>query len=682
MINSKRSVLFLLSLIVLAIFLSACTQLEVKEDELQESDVKLYVVGEPSETATKLYWFIPDGMRAEPDLFNIFKWAEQGKLPNIKRMMDNGAYGYAIPVFPSHTPVNFATLFTGTYPKTHGIADGPMHIEGRPLDKVAVGGFRSTARKVPAIWSTLEENGKKVFLLSLPGSTPPEIDQGMVIRGRWGGWGADFHAINFQSKEDMSQRKKQGRGSRLFFFGPQLTQYIDSKPAQDWENMPSSFSTPLESKMTAWGATTYAYIYDSTDDGTTNYNKIVFSKDKKEILADISQGEWSNWQEITLKWQEKEVNSNVIFNIIILDDDGFFRVRLFFNNINKYITQPSAAADELTTNIGPMVDFVDNFPPQLIYYDEDKKTFLDELKLSFDWHTKAIPTIMEKYQPDVMIHDIYSPNQMLTSRWWLGYIDPVSKRYNDVTEEERKQLWAEVEDMYKRLDNMIGEILDNVDENTIVVLSSDHGAAVLNKWVRVNNLLAKNGLLRFTINAETGEPIIDWENSKAIYLKMDNIYIHPDGLAGDWTRASGPEYESLREQVIKILLDLRDVDGRSPVATVTKWEDVEKFLDLPTDRVGDLIIANEAGYGWNEEMTGDLELFSTPLKTGYKQAIHPEEAKSMWTPFIIMGPGVKKGYEIKEPQKFVDQYPTIMKLLGMPIPEFVEGEPLEEVFEK
>ncbi|MFH0868501.1 MAG: alkaline phosphatase family protein [Candidatus Woesearchaeota archaeon] len=679
MINSKLNVLAIFFLVTAAIFLSACTQLEVKDDGLQESDVKLYVVKEPSETATRLYWFIPDGMRADPDLFNIFKWAEEGKLPNIKRMMEQGSYGYSIPVFPSHTPVNFATLLTGAYPKTTGVADGPMHVEGRPLDKVAIGGFSSVARKVPAIWSTLEENGKKVFLLSIPGSTPPEIDQGIVVRGRWGGWGADFHAINFQSKEDNSQRKKQGRGSRLFYFGPQLTEYIDSKPAEGWENIPSSYSTPLEAEMTAWGATVYAYIYDSTNDETTNYNRIIFSKDKKEILADIKQGEWSDWQKITLKWQERDVDSNVIFNVIILDDDGFFRVRFFFNNLNKYITQPSTVAEDLTTNVGPMVDFVDNFPPQLIYYDEDKKTFLDELKFSFDWHTKTIPYIMEEYQPDVVIHDIYSPNQMLTSRWWMGYVDPASERYNDVTEEEREQLWEEVEDMYKDLDNMVGEILENTDENTVVVLSSDHGASVLNKWVMVNNLLAKNGLLKFTINPETGEPIIDWENSKAVYLKMDNIYIHPDGLAGNWTRASGLEYKALRDQVIKILLDLRD-GGKSPVATVTKWEDVEKFLDLPTDRVGDLVIANEVGYGWNEEMTEELELFSIPLKTGYKQAIHPEEAKSMWTPFIIMGPGVKESHFIEDPIGHVDQYPTIMTLMGMPIPDFVEGKPIEEIF--
>ncbi|MBU4502275.1 MAG: alkaline phosphatase family protein, partial [Nanoarchaeota archaeon] len=673
LLNSRKFVLQMAKKIVWIIFFLMIGTLLIYSDQKFNS--------EETVTADKLYWFIPDGMRADPDLFNIFEWAEQGKLPNIKKMMDKGAYGFTIPVFPSHTPVNFATLLTGTYPKTHGVADGPMHIEGRPLDKVAIGGFSSVAKKVPSIWTTLEEQGKKVLILSTPGSTPPEIDQGIVVRGRWGGWGADFHAINFESKLDMEQRKKQGRGSRLFFFGPQLTQYLDSPSAEGWENLPESFSEALEAEMASWGSTIYAYIYDSTDDSKINYDRIAFSKDKKEILADIGQGEWSEWQEVTLKWQEKDVKSNVIFHTILLEDDGFFRVRFFYNNLNEYITQPSTVAEELTTNVGPMVDFVDNFPPQLIYYDEDKQTFLDEMKQSFDWHTNVIPYIMNQYQPEVVVHDIYSPNQMLTSRWWLGYIDPTSQRYNDVTEEEREQLWQEVEDMYRQLDNMIGEMLENTDENTIVVLSSDHGAAPLNKWVRVNNLLAKNGLLKFTINEETGEPIIDWENSKAIYLKMDNVYVHPSGLAGDWIRGSGEEYEELRNQVIDILLNLEDGDGTKPVASVTKWEDVEEFLDLPTDRVGDLIIANKLGYGWNEEMTEDLELFSTPLKTGYKQAIHAEEENSMWTPFIIMGPGVKKGYKIEQPGKMVDQYPTIMTLLDMEIPDFVEGKVIEEIFE-
>ena len=242
-------------------------------------------------------------------------------------------------------------------------------------------------------------------------------------------------------------------------------------------------------------------------------------------------------------------------------------------------------AEELTQNVGPMVDFVDNFPPQLIYYPEDKQTFLDELHKSFDWHTKAVPFITKTYQPDVVIHDIYSPNQMLTGRWWLGYIDQQSERYGDIDDAQRDKLWEEVEGMYKRLDGVIGQIMQNTDENTLIVLSSDHGACVLNKWVRVNNYLAKHGHLKFTINPKTGEPDIDWKNSKAIYLKMDGIFIHPNGLEGDWTRASGEAYEKLRNDIKDLMLQLEDENGVKPVTSVVTWEEATDFHSLPPDRV-------------------------------------------------------------------------------------------------
>lgn len=642
---------------------------------------------ETAGSAQKLYWFIPDGMRADPDVFNVFEWARQGKLPNIKKMMDNGSYGYCIPVFPSHTPVNFATLVTGAYPKTHGVADGPMHIEGRPLDKVAVGGFSSVAKKVPPIWVTLEEQGKNVVLLSMPGSTPPELEKGTTIRGRWGGWGADFHPLIFQSKGDMADRKKQGRGARLFFFGPELTRYIETKPATGWSNVPKSYSQPLEAEMNGWGCPIFMYFFDGKKDSTKNYDSIAVSLDKKTILAVLSTQSWSGWFPLTLQWQEQSVASHARIKVIKLNYDPkkgelFFRIRCLYDTLNRHIVKPAAVADEIVDGVGPMVDFVDNFPAQLVYYDEDKPTFLEEAAMTFDWHQRATDFMLKRYKPDVYIHDPYTPNQMLSSRWWMGYIDPMSIRYKEVSESERKKLWSEVLDMYKKIDAIVGVYLKHADKNTLVVLSSDHGMAALNSSVHLNNLFAKEGLLSFTIDSKTGEPVIDWQKTKVIYLKMDNIYINPAGLAGNYQRSKGPEYEALREKVIDLLNSLRDDGGRKVVATVVRWEDVVKTLDLPIDRVGDLIVANELGFGWSEEMSSDLTVFSTPLISGYKQAIMPRNEKAMLTPFIIMGPGVKKNHYIEKPIVQVDQYPTIMKLLGVSIPSFVEGRSCEEIHEK
>ena len=38
--------------------------------------------------ALKLYWFIPDGLRADPGTFTLYEWANQGLLPNIKKLME------------------------------------------------------------------------------------------------------------------------------------------------------------------------------------------------------------------------------------------------------------------------------------------------------------------------------------------------------------------------------------------------------------------------------------------------------------------------------------------------------------------------------------------------------------------------------------------------------------------
>lgn len=635
----------------------------------------------PVRQGLKLYWFIPDGMRADPGLFNIYEWAEEGKLPNIKKLMNKGSYGYFYPDFPSHTPTNFATLLTGAYPEVHGVNDGPMHVIGKPLDKVAIGGFRSVAKKVPPIWKTLEEAGLKVALLSVPGSTPPEINKGVVLRGRWGGWGADFDALNFETRGNLLQRILQGRGTRLFYFGPQLTNYIDGKTPDSWENPPKSYSEPFELILTGWGTNVYAYVYDSIDDKTVNYNRVAFSLDKKSIFADLTQGEWSEWQSIILKWkveaQELPVESDVKATVIKLDPDGFFRIRLRYNNLNKSIASPGDAADRMKQSVGPMVDFADNFPAQLIFYKEDKKTFVDESNMSFDWHKNAVSAMTSNFKPDVVIHDIYTPNQMLTSRWWLGYIDPESQRYNTVSKEERDKLWQEVEDMYKNLDAIIGEILKDADKNTYIVLSSDHGAVPLDRSVRLNNLFAQRGWLKFTIDPQTGEPIIDWKNSKVIYLKMAHVYINPNGLSGNYQRASGPEYERLRNEVINTLLTLQDSNGQKPVVEVVKWEDAKNFMRLTPERVGDLVIANAPGYGWDEEMTADLAVFSTPLISGYKQAIRAKDVPGMWVPFMIAGPGIKKNNFLGDrPYELIHQYPTIMKALKVNLPKHVQGKPL------
>ena len=628
-----------------------------------------------------LYWFVPDGLRGAGGEFDVFKLAREGKLPNIKKMMEKGSYGYSVPVYPSHTPANFAALMTGAYPEVNGVPDGSIRIEGYPLAKPSVTGFSSTAKKVPPVWKILEKAGKRTVVLSVPGSTPPEIDYGTVIRGRWANWGADFFAVNFESPLEDSLRSLKSGNNRLFQSGPELTKYPAMVHATGWEIPLKSFSPPLEMTLLAHGAAIYARITDSSDDGKTSYDSVLFSFDKKNTLAVLTRsGEWSGWIPVKFDWNGVEIDSKMRLALIRLGPAGFLKVRAFYDLLNPTVVHPADAYEELYNYTGPMADFPDNWPAQLNNYPEEKGVFYTEALMTLDWHRKAARYFISEDMSDVFIHDIYTPNQMLESRWWLPYLDKASDRYADINEEKRKVLRDEVLQIYKGIDAILGEALKAAGKDSVIVLSSDHGIIPLNKKVLINNLFAKKGLLKSTLDPKTGEPVIDWPTAKAIHLKMHGIYLHPGGLAGNWKRGAGPEYEALRETIIELLAGLRDGET-VPFSEVLKKEEAAVKYHLPPDRIADIVLVMRPGYGLTEDLTEDLEVFKPAVEGGYKQGLVSAGQPGMWTPFVVVGPGVKKNHRITENISNVDQAPTLLKIMGIERPGYMQGETVDEIFD-
>lgn len=626
---------------------------------------------------TKVYWFIPDGFRADRKEFNIYYWAKSGELPNLKKMMDEGCRGYSRPTFPGHTPVNFATLMTGVSPIVHGVADGTMRLEGSPLNRVLTSGFSSFAKWVEPIWVQLEKMGSLVTLQSIPGSTPPELSRGNTIKGRWGAWGVDVPAIIFQDKQNEKLMIEMGQNKKLFSMGSDLTRFTESANSHDWKiSLPKNTqnSNSFEVNLSNRGYSLYGIV---TKGSNGDYDQIRLSHDKSSTLVDLKVGQWSEWLPVTL---DNRIETFMKIKMIRLGSRGEFRLRIIYDGLNSLTTSPSIIADKMRSEVGHMVDYVDSYPPQLIYFPEDKTTFLEESNLSWDWHLKAVPFLAKSLDSDVVIQSIYSPNQMLTSRWWLPFLDKESRRYQEKSDSDRSVLWSEVKAMYKKADDVLGEILKDTDSNWYVVLSSDHGVIPLYREVRLNNLFYRKGWLKYKFNPLTQENEINWDKTQVIYLQMNNIYINPTGLGGLYKRANSAEYTKLRSEVQNLLENLTDPDTGVKV-TSHIWTH-EKALDagLPESRVGDLIISNAAQYLWSEDISEKKEVFVGTLKGGYKQGVWPKDIEGMLTPFVIMGPGIKKGCEIKEPIQHIDQYATLARILGLHPPYKAEGRVLEEIF--
>lgn len=650
----------------------------------------------------RIYWFVPDGLRADPKVFRIYDWAEAGELPNLKKLMSEGAYGYSVPVFPSHTPVNFATLMTGSHPLQHGVTDGLIKEHGYPLSYSVKSGFNSSSKRVSSIWDYLESQNYPAGLLSVPGSTPPTTSQGTTIRGRWGGWSVDFVPVIFNSDESPEAARHFAPEEHAMFESKNLVSYVSAEKPQGWaleiQNL-QSYSEPFELNLENWGLSLYAFVLDTSDDQATNYDRIVFSFDKKSVLAIVDEGQWSEWLNARLSWKTKtdynlfnpqksdwenqlsllEIPTVIKIRVIQLKGKKTFRIRFIYNNLLPQTVNPPRVAERMFKALGPMVDFPDHFPLQLVQMPEDKQAFLEELQMSLKWHQSAVHFLTKETNSEVVVHSIYSPNQMLTSRWWMPYLDPQSSLYKSISESERQKLWQEVKGMYSEIDSILGEILRNRDEETFILFGSDHGIVPLDKEVQLNNYFEKKGWLKKIHMDELGGEVIDWRNTKVAFIRHMNIYINPQGLDGPYRRASGPAYEQLRREVIKALQQLKDEETQaSPVAKIWKWEEASD-LNLPQDRLGDLIIANHPLYEATDTIN-EKEIFKKSLVGGHKQAVLPE-TEGLLTPFVFSGPGIKKNYSLSLPISHVDQYATILKALNMTKPSAMQSKPINEIFE-
>ena len=109
------------------------------------------------------------------DPFVIKKLINQGRLPNIKRAIENGVVGdkmAMIGAFPSVTPPNWASLATGNWPKAHGVTCFFNHTLGNELDKL---GMNWDAQRVESelIWEKYAEEGKRCLMLNYCEAWPP-----------------------------------------------------------------------------------------------------------------------------------------------------------------------------------------------------------------------------------------------------------------------------------------------------------------------------------------------------------------------------------------------------------------------------------------------------------------------------------------------------------------------------
>ncbi|HEX3255190.1 MAG TPA: alkaline phosphatase family protein [Gaiellaceae bacterium] len=227
-------------------------------------------------------------------------------------------------------------------------------------------------------------------------------------------------------------------------------------------------------------------------------------------------------------------------------------------------------------------------------------------------------------------------------------------------------------DYYKALDEKMGRLLSHVDDDTAVLVVSDHGAKKMDGGICVNEWLRQEGYL--VLKKEPAEPqplkpeMIDWERTTAwgeggyyCRLFLNVAGREPQG------QVAQEDYERVRTELKEKLEALGDPDG-NPIGTAAHRPE-----DLYAERKGvvpDLLVYF-GDLSWRSigvVGAGTVHVFEND--TGSDDANHAHDGL-----YILAADGVPAG---SGPQQEIrDIAPTLLHLLGEPVPSDMEGSVLE-----
>ncbi|MDH4099002.1 MAG: alkaline phosphatase family protein [Nitrospirota bacterium] len=106
------------------------------------------------------------------------QYVDAGVMPNLKKMMDQGSWGILQSTIPSITPPGWVSLATGKHPGKHGIYEFSK-IEGYETKLVT----KCTTPDAEPLWGILSRYGKKVAVLNVPLTYPPDEINGIMVSG-------------------------------------------------------------------------------------------------------------------------------------------------------------------------------------------------------------------------------------------------------------------------------------------------------------------------------------------------------------------------------------------------------------------------------------------------------------------------------------------------------------------
>jgi len=522
----------------------------------------------------------------------------EGKLPNLSRLMDMGGCREITTTIPPQSPVAWATVITGRDPGCHGIYD---FLHRNPADYSAVSAMASIVppkyclpvhkwrlplassqarinRKGAAFWELLEDQGIPCGIYRVPSNFPPRDNGAKQIAGlgtpdmRGTESGASYYFT-----EEPASRNRGVLRSQVRIANNKIKARLEG---------------PTNSLRSGYPRASVGF--DVWLDRQRRMAKIVIQG--SEVL--LRQGEWSNWVPVRFTFMPKVKSAAGICRFYLKEVVPKFKLYVTPINFDPMepplpVDAPRGYAQELATKFGRF--YTAGLPEDTAALSEDvldDDEYLHQAQTILDEDRRLYESLLNEFDEGLFFYYFGTTDRNQHMFWRT--MDPLHPQYEAAT---ARRYGDVVESCYLVSDELAGQALDACDEQTTLVLFSDHGFAPYYRCFHLNTWLVRNNYMRMrTANdiGEIGRHHVDWSNTAAYGMGLNGLYLNLTGREKEGS-ISPAQREALVRALAKDLKAIRDPDtGERIVANVYISE--RTYESVSPNVAPDLILGYARGY--------------------------------------------------------------------------------------
>lgn len=610
-----------------------------------------------------------DGL--EPTL--IDRYLAEGKLPNFARLRDRGTYQRLATTAPAMTPVAWASFLTGCNPGKHRIFDfltRDQRTYQPALSSVRIAPPRRTLnlgkwriplgkpevtllRKGQPFWHILGDHGIFSNIIRMPITFPPEKFRGVLLsamcvpdlrgsQGTFSYYSTVAAAAGETTGGEQILVERDGNRIRSHLLGP-LNTIVEGGEA---------LRCPFEVRMAGPDR--------------------AMLKLAGETIP-LRRGEYTPWVRIPFR-AGLGLTVTGIAEFLLLETEPEFRLYVTPIQIDPGkpvlpISHPPMYATYFSKLLGPYATLgMAEDTWALNEHVLDEEAFLHQCVEADRERIGMFFDALEKTPRGLCVCVVDSPDRVHHMFW--RHLEPDHPANGNGNGNGRSCPTA-IEDMYVRMDTLVGDTLKTCDdEGTLLLVISDHGCTSFRRGVDLNYWLEQNGYLVLQPNGRHQKCLagVDWSRTRAYAL----------GLAGIWLNLRGREAQGIvdpaeaaavRAEIGRRLTGLKDVNGETAVNRV--FDSQQIYTGPYKADAPDLIVGYNRGYRVSWE--GAL---GEPTDRLFHDNTRAWSADHIVDPSLV--PGVlfcNRKLGGPEP-RITDLAPTVLKVFGISPPSHMDGRPL------